>query len=221
MPLSYLEPTRMAFKDWIMTSAFPALAERRVSTNHFDRDFVLSDAEIADLLAVAVRAPSAYNLQNWRFVAVRSPEAKRRLRDAAFRQVKVEEASVVVVICGQKPDADTLPERLAPAVAAGILSASAVETWRAGAASHYAEPQAARDEAIRSATLASAFLMLAAEAKGFASCPMVGFDPSAVQEAFDLGTDEVPVLLLAIGRAAAGNRAQKARRPIDEVVSFQ
>lgn len=204
-----------------MTFAFLALAERRVSTHRFDKDFVLSDIQITDLLSIAVRAPSAYNLQNWRFVAVRSSDAKRRLRAVSFGQAKVEEASVVVVVCGRMPDAGSLPERLAPAVATGILSADTAEAWQAAAASQYADPQAARDEAIRSATLAAAFLMMAAEAKGFASCPMVGFDPSAVQEAFDFGADEVPVLLLAIGMAAPGNGAQKARRPVDEVLSFQ
>lgn len=200
---------------------FPTLAERRVSTSHFDERFALSDAEIADLLAVAVRAPSAYNLQNWRFVAVRTPEAKRRLRDAAFGQAKVEEASAVIIVCGQKPDPGTLTDRLAPAIVAGILPASAIEAWQAAAESQYAEPQAARDEAIRSATFAGAFLMLAAEAQGLASCPMVGFDPCTLRQAFELHADEMPVLLLAIGRAAPGKRAQKARRPLDEMLSFQ
>lgn len=204
-----------------MTIAFSALAERRISANRFDENFVLSDSEIAALLAVAVRAPSAYNLQNWRFVAVRSPEAKRRLRAAAFGQAKVEGASAVIIVCGQKPDAGALPERLAPTVAAGMLSAHVAEAWQAAAASYYADAQAARDEAIRSATLASAFLMLAAEAKGLASCPIVGFDPLAVRQAFAIAADELPVLLVAIGTALPGNGAQKVRRPVDEVLTFQ
>lgn len=207
-------------KDWIMTLEFSALAERRVSTHQFEPTFTLSDAEIADLVGIAVRAPSAYNLQNWRFVAVRSPEAKRHLRGVAFGQAKVEEASTVVIVCGLAPDAGRLPERLAPAVAAGILSTRAAEAWQAAAASQYEEPQAARDEAIRSATLAGTFLMMAAEAKGLASCPMVGFDPLALRQTFDLRADEVPVLLLAIGMAAPGHLAQKARRPAGEVLSF-
>ena len=47
--------------------------------------------------------PSGYNMQPWRFVVVQSPEQKKRLRAASYNQAKVEEASAVIVACG---DAD-------------------------------------------------------------------------------------------------------------------
>ena len=49
--------------------------ESRVSANHFDPSHVLSDAEIGELVRLATLAPSAYNLQNWRFIAVPSPSS--------------------------------------------------------------------------------------------------------------------------------------------------
>ena len=55
------------------------------------------------ILSLAGQAPSGYNLQPWRFVVVRTPEQKKKLREAAFGQPKVEEASAVVVACGD-PD---------------------------------------------------------------------------------------------------------------------
>ena len=42
-------------------------------------------------------------MQPWRFVVVQSPEQKKRLRAASYNQGKVEEASAVIVACG---DAD-------------------------------------------------------------------------------------------------------------------
>ena len=56
------------------------LLEGRVSANLFDPAVSLAVAEVEELVHLATRAPSAYNLQNWRFVAVTSPEAKARLR---------------------------------------------------------------------------------------------------------------------------------------------
>ena len=56
---------------------------------------------------------------------------------------------------------------------------------------------------------ALAFLY-AAEVHGFGSCPMIGFDPVAVASEFSLLPDEIPVRLVAIGRAATNNWPQKA-----------
>lgn len=70
------------------------LIQQRASINHFDSRHTLDDPLIESLVRLATRAPSAYNLQNWRFVAVRSAGAKARLRALAFDQPKVEEASV-------------------------------------------------------------------------------------------------------------------------------
>jgi nitroreductase len=55
---------------------------------------------------------------------------------------------------------------------------------------------------------------------GFGSCPMIGFDAVAVTSEFSLLPDEIPVLLVAIGRAATNNWPQKSRRPLTEVLSF-
>lgn len=59
-----------------MTHPMIALIEQRVSANRFDATHALADAEIEQLVRLATRAPTAYNLQNWRFIAVRTPEGK-------------------------------------------------------------------------------------------------------------------------------------------------
>jgi nitroreductase len=50
--------------------------------------------------------------------------------------------------------------------------------------------------------------------------PPIGFDPVAVASEFSLLPDEIPVLLVAIGRAATDNWPQKGRRPLTEVLGF-
>lgn len=63
-------------------------------------------------------------------------------------------------------------------------------------------PTYPRDEAIRNASLAAMQLMLAAKAKGLDSCPMGGFDPDHFIEAFGVPARYIPVMLIAIGKAA-------------------
>lgn len=197
-----------------------SLIERRMSANLFDASHALTDAEVEQLTCLATRAPSAYNLQNWRFIAVRSPEAKARLRSLAYDQAKVSDAAVTFIICGQLPDHAALAARLLPFVEAGFMPADMASGWQEGARAQYLDPRTARDEAVRSASLGAATLIFAAEALGLVSAPMGGFDAEGVARAFGLGRNEVPVMLVAVGRAAPGNWPQKPRRPLAEVLEF-
>lgn len=197
-----------------------ALIETRISANLFDSSQTVSDAEIENLVRLATRAPTAYNLQNWRFIAVRSSDAKARLHPHAWHQAKIREAAVTFIICGVMPDAATLAERLRPSVEAGFMPSDMPAQWQAASSPQYSDPQFARDEAVRSATFGAATLIFAAEASGFVSCPMVGFDPEAVARTFDLRSNEAPVVLVAVGHAAPGNWPQKPRRPLAEVLEI-
>jgi nitroreductase len=180
----------------------------------------VDDALITELIRLATRAPSAFNLQNWRFLAVRSPEAKARLRQAAYGQIKVEEAAVTFIILGRPPRAEEVAERLAPAVAAGVLPGAVAETWTAMVRdAFHDDPQARRDEAIRSASLVGAGVMRAAQAHGLASCAMTGFDPVALTRTFDLEAEDLPVLLVAVGGVRPGDRA-KPRRPVADLLAL-
>nr|WP_026060307.1 nitroreductase family protein [Pseudaminobacter salicylatoxidans] len=203
-----------------MTNHAISLIEKRVSANLFDASHRLADAEIERLVQLATRAPSAYNLQNWRFIAVRSSPAKERLRDIAYGQAKVSDASVTFIICGELPDHATLPKRLMPSVEAGFMPQRMISGWQKAVHNQYSDPRIARDEAIRSATLGAATLIHAAEALDLVSGPMVGFDAEALTREFGLGENEVPVMLVAVGRAAPGNWPQKPRRPLMEVLEL-
>lgn len=191
----------------------------RISANRFDPARSLPDTQIRDLAELATRAPTAYNLQNWRLIAVRSAQAKARLREIAHGQRKVSEAAVVYILCGQAPSHRALAERLRPSVAAGIMTPETATAWTDAVRDGYGDAQMQRDEAIRSASLAAGFLIFAAQAHGLASCPMVGFDAERLAREFALAPDEVPVMLLAVGHAGAGNWPQKPRLPVAQILT--
>ena len=197
-----------------------AIEERRTVTR-FEAGKVLTDDEIGELVGWASRALSSFNLQNWRFIAVRSAEAKARLRAVAWDQPKITDAAVTFIVVGVLADHRTMPDRLAPAVAAGIMPADVAAGWEGAAKKLYFEQQwRARDEAVRSATFAAGHLIFAAHATGLGAGPMIGFDADAVGEEFGLAPDEIPVLLLAVGHPAADNWPQKPRRPVTEILTL-
>jgi nitroreductase len=193
----------------------------RSAAKYYDPSATLSDEQIRDLVRIGTSAPTSFHLQNWRFIAVRTPEAKTRLSPIAWNQPAVTEAAVTFIVCGQLADSSVIPDRLAPLVKAGIMPEKMVPEWEIPARDLYmAYPQRQRDEAVRTGTFGAAAMIYAARSLGLGSTPMIGFDAEAVHQQFGLGSDEVPIMLLAIGAERPGNWPQKPRRPVDDVLDF-
>ena len=194
--------------------------KQRISANKFDPSRQLSETEITELVAYATEAPSSFNIQHWRFVAVTDQAAKERLKAVAYGQPKVSEAAVTFIILGDLRAHEKMREIYQPMLAAGAVAAEQVDGWVGMAAGMYANTQNARDEAIRSASLAAMALMIAAEAKGLVSGPMIGFDAEGVKREFGIADRYVPVMLLSVGYAAPGNWPRKPRLTAGEVLFF-
>jgi len=193
----------------------------RSSAKYYDTTATMSDEQIRELVRVGTFAPTSFHLQNWRFIAVRTPEAKTRLRPIAWDQPAITEAAVTFIIIGQLADSSTIPERLAPVVEAGIMPAHLVPEWEIPARGlYFDQPQRQRDEAMRSATFGTAAMIYTARSLGLGSTPMIGFDDEAVHREFGLAEDEVPVMLLSVGPERTGNWAQKPRLPVDDVLEL-
>lgn len=194
--------------------------ESRSATNFFDTNKDISSEQIEELVRLATLAPTAFNLQNWSFVAVKSDEAKQKLHSAAYNQQKILDAPVTFIICGEL-EAHTRFDRVVKVlVDKGGVSEENAEIWKSKVvATHENNPQVQINEAFRSASLAGMALMLAAQEQGFVTGPMSGFIPEAVSQAFDLTANQVPVMLISVGYPAEGNYPQSARLDVKEVLN--
>jgi nitroreductase len=207
--------------DVSMTNAVIESIMNRRATKYYDPKASLSDDQIRELVRIGTTAPTSFHLQNWRFIAVRSPEAKARLSPIAWSQPAITDAAVTFIVCGQLADSGVIPERLAPVVKAGIMPERLVPEWELPARGLYKEfPQRQRDEAVRTATFGAAAIIYAAGSLELGSTPMIGFDAEAVHREFGLAADEIPVLLLSVGAERPGNWPQKPRRAVAEVLDF-
>jgi nitroreductase len=193
----------------------------RSSTKYYDPAATLSDDQISELVRIGTTAPTSFHLQNWRFIAVRTPEAKARLRPIAWNQPAITEAAVTFIVVGQLADSSVVPERLAPVVEAGIMPAKMVPEWELPARGLYQDfPQRQRDEAVRTATFGAAAMIYVARSWGLGSTPMIGFDDKALHREFGLAPDELPVMLLSVGAERPGNWPQKPRLPVSDVLQL-
>jgi nitroreductase len=204
-----------------MTNAVIECILSRSSAKYDDPAATLSDDQISELVRIGTTAPTSFHLQNWRFIAVRTPEAKARLSPIAWKQPAITEAAVTFIICGQLADSSVIPDRLAPVVEAGIMPAKLIPDWEIPARDLYKDyPQRQRDEAVRTGAFGAAAMIYAARSLGLGSTPMIGFDAEAVHRDFGLAEDEVPVMLLSVGAERPGNWPQKPRRPVADVLDL-
>lgn len=204
-----------------MTNTVKEAIEQRISANMFDPSKSLTTAQIEELIRLATCAPTAFNFQNWRFIAVQSKEAKERLKAVAYGQQKIVDAAVTFIVCGKLEAHKGLAHALKPSIASGLLEQSMADAWvHMAHDGHENNPIRQRDEAIRSASMGAMNLMLAAQGMGLVSGPMIGFDPAGVAKEFQLTANDIPAMLVAVGVAAPGNWPQKPRLPVREVLTI-
>lgn len=170
--------------------------ESRRAVKQFDPNHRISEADEQRLLSLALHSPTAFNIQNWRFVVVKDPILRQLIRAEAWDQAQVTDASLLVILCGDLASWEKNPARywrnVAPEVQEFLLPA--IDAY------YRDKPQVQRDEAMRSCGIAAQTLMLAAKAMGYDSCPMDGFDFPAVARLINLPEDHVVTMFVAIGK---------------------
>ena len=203
-------------------SDFLDVLSQRHAAERFDPTASITRPEIELLVQEASQAPSTFNLQHWRFIAITDPQIRAQLSTTTIppNRQRVVDASVIFVILGDLEAHHSLSEILEQSVKAGTLARETADLWVETANQLYgAEPHFAREEAVRSVSLAAMVLMLAARNHGFASCP-IGFAPNLLKEVLRTSDRYTPLMMIAAGRDAAGNRKRKPRLPVSQILSF-
>jgi len=191
-----------------------AAIEARRAVKTFDPDHVMPEAEIRALMEAATLSPTAFNIQNWRFVLVTDQAVKDAIRAVGWNQAQFSDCSLLVVVCGDLRAHARNPERYwrhAPDAARASIVKMITDYYEA-------DPGARRDEALRSGGMAAQTLMLAAQAMGYDTCPMTGFDFAEVAGIIGLPPDHEIVMAVAVGRGVEPARERSGRIPYSEAV---
>lgn len=192
---------------------FDAIKERR-SVKHYDTTHKLSDDEIEKLMSLAVLSPTSFNMQNWRFVLVKDPEIRKKIRSASWDQAQVTDSSLLLVLCADLKSWKKDPGQYwkdAPKEAREFL-VPAMGMFYEG------KEQLQRDEAMRSCGIAAQTIMLAAKSMGYDSNPMIGFDPEKVAELISLPEDHIITMMIVIGKQVKPAMPRGGQLPLDKVV---
>jgi nitroreductase len=188
--------------------------ESRRSIKAYDSGHRMSDAEIERLLSLAILSPTAFNIQNWRFVLVQDPALRQEIRKVSWDQAQVTDASLLIVLTADLKAWEKQPERYwkdAPKPVQDFL-VPVIGQYYGG------REQVQRDEAMRSCGMAAMTIMLAAKEMGYDTCPMDGFDFDAVAKLLNLPEDHTPAMFVAVGKGITEAWPRGGQLALEEVV---
>jgi len=191
------------------------LLEKRRSLREFDPSHAMPDEDLHAIVDAARKTPTSFNIQNWRFVAIRDRGIKEKIKRAAWDQAQVGINSVLFALCADTKAWDSDPER--------YWTANGDETAKhmAGMTRGFykGRDDVQRDEAMRSIGMAATAIMLKATDLGYACSPMIGFDPVATAQAINAPEDHVVGMLIAVGKSTA-EPYPKTELPRGEVMIY-
>ncbi len=193
---------------------FDAIYQRR-AIKYFDPDHRFTEKEEVKLLEAAIQSPTSFNIQHWRFVIVRDPALRQKIRtEYGNDQAQMTDASLLIIMTADVKAWDKEPQRYwqnAPKEVADLLV-----NWMGPF--HEGREWLQRDEAQRSIGLAMQTIMLAAKAMGYDSCPMIGFDIEKVAELINLPADHVMGPMLAVGKKTKDTWPKPGQLSLSELV---
>lgn len=188
----------------------------RYATKKFDTTKKLSPEQLEVLLECLRLSPSSFGLQPWKFIVVTNPEIRSRLREAAWGQPQVTDASHLVVFAA-KTD---LSEKSVDEYIQSIIDTRGAKKEDIEGYSQMMkgsiQPKSAQERtawATRQAYIALGVLITAAAIEQIDVAPMEGFDPARFDSILGLSEKNLTSVVIAgIGFRSPEDQAAAAKK---------
>lgn len=163
-------------------------------------DTPVSEITIRAMYDLLCWGPTAYNCSPARFVIVRSDEARERLAACVMElnKAKILSAPFTVIMGSDAKFYQKLPDLFKSHPAAQDIFAG--------------NDKLARETAFRNSSLQGGYMIIAARSLGLDCCPMSGFNPKAVNEAFFKDSDTGVNFICSMGYGDGDSLPTRDRR---------
>jgi nitroreductase len=204
---------------------YKEIAEKRRAINFFDPDRDVSDELLGQVIDLAAKVPSSFNLQPWNLMVLRDTATKEKLKALAWDQPKVVEAPVTLIVLADRNSWQeghpTVEKNWQEMLNSGAMGPDQRDWFLNAAKSLYSwSPEADLAFAAKNTGFFAMGLMYAATSLGLETHPMDGFDHGGVRKAFNIPDNYWIPLLLAVGykKPDAEVYPPKWRKSRDEIV---
>ncbi|WP_339214246.1 nitroreductase family protein [Solibacillus sp. FSL W8-0372] len=202
-------------------TALEKLMEERKSVRKYEPGVTIPREKIQHILEQATSAPSSSNLQPWRFLVIDDPEQKKELRSAGFNQEQIETSSAIIAVIGDIEMYKNAKQINDLNVELGYMPREIADMMISNSETAYSNFSDAERSNIAhlDSGLISMQIVLLAKDMGYDTVIMGGFDKAAFAKKYELPANELPMILIAIGKAAIPAR-NSSRLPFEQIIRF-
>lgn len=202
-------------------TALEKLMDERKSVRKYEPGITIPREQIQHILEQATTAPSSSNLQPWRFLVIDDQEQKKELRIAGFNQEQIETSSAIIAVLGDNEMYKNAKQINDLNVELGYMPRDIADMMIANSESMYSNLSDIERTNIAhlDAGLISMQVVLLAKDMGYDTVIMGGFDKAAFAKKYELPANEVPMILIAIGKPAMPAR-NSSRLPFEQIIRF-
>lgn len=160
----------------------------RFAIKKYDTTKKISSEDMESLLYSLRYAPSAFNIQPWKFLVIEDPTMRAKLREAAYGQAQVTDASHFIVLARQTIINDAFLDRVVEETAKvrGMQASDLAEYRNMISGMSSLPPDAAGIWASKQVYLALGSLISTAARMHIDASPMEGFDATKFDEILGL-----------------------------------
>ena len=164
-------------------------------------DEEVEDGELDKIFELTTNAPTAFNLQPYRYIVLDSEEAMEKATNSVPPINNwIQHADKIVVLVGDEEIDVNADQVLEHKLEEGRIDEEKAENLR----KMYSDYKNRDSEFMtgwltRNTVIPATFFMLACKTQGIGSCPVRGFSQEKISEKLDLKESERPILLIPIG----------------------
>lgn len=205
----------------ITKSYLNKVMHERKSVRKYDANYKIPQAELKELLTEATTAPSSSNLQPWRFLVIQDATVKKELRQIANNQEQIETASAIIAVLGDTEMYKNVEEIYTKNFEQGYMDEATKNSMIENSLKLYPNlpKEILKNIATFDSGLISMQIMLLAKDMGYDTVTMGGFNKEAFAKHFELADHLVPIVLIAIGKAAVPAYGS-SRLALKDIVKF-
>ena len=204
-----------------LKTALEKLMDERKSVRKYEPGVTIPREQIQHILEQATSAPSSSNLQPWRFLVIDDQEQKKELRIAGFNQAQIETSSAIIAVLGDNEMHKNAKQINDLNVELGYMPRDIADMMISNSESAYSNFSEIERTNIAhlDVGLISMQIVLLAKDMGYETVIMGGFDKVAFAKKYELPANELPMVLIAIGKAAVPAR-NSSRLPFEQIIRF-
>ncbi|MBI5414956.1 NAD(P)H-dependent oxidoreductase [Candidatus Peregrinibacteria bacterium] len=186
----------------------------RFATKIFDPKKKVSDGDLEKIIDAIRFAPSSFGLQPYHIHVVSDMETRKKLREAAWNQTQITDASHLFVFAARNDTSEKRIDEYFEVASGGDASVlEKLKDYKAYQQGFFKDMPKEKQMtwAQRQAYIALGFAMAACAELKIDSCPMEGFEPEKVNEILGIPSHMTATALLTIGYRKEGPARPKVR----------